>query len=77
MPLFDYRCKHCHRTVEVLVSQSTPPTLRCWFTDCAGAKDPQALERDGLGLGKAAPSPQFKGEGWARDGYASRKSSKT
>ncbi len=71
MPLFDYRCKHCHRTVEVLVPSGGLPTLSCVHDDCPGQRDPLALERDGLGFGSAAPSPQFKGSGWARDGYAS------
>ncbi len=72
MPLFDFVCRHCKKQHEVLVhsgSRSAP----CPDEGCVGHDDPQALEREGLGYGSKAPSAQFKGSGWARDGYSSSK----
>jgi len=73
VPLFAYRCVYCEKPCDVLVRSYEKPDLRCPDAGCRGHGDTGALTLDGLGLGSRPASPHFKGEGWAKDGYASRK----
>ncbi len=61
MPLYEYECTACHRRTEKIQKFSDPELTVCPF--CAGR-----LERT-----ITAPSFQFAGGGWYKDGYGSVK----
>jgi putative FmdB family regulatory protein len=58
MPLYEYGCKQCGKTVEMIQKFSDPPLLSC--ADCGGR-----LERL-----ISAPAIHFKGAGWYITDYA-------
>jgi len=57
MPLYEYRCVDCDRTVEVLQRVSDPDPVECSY--CGGK-----LERQ-----LSAPAIRFKGAGWYVNDY--------
>jgi putative FmdB family regulatory protein len=61
MPLYEYECKTCHKRTEKIQKFSDPEITVCPY--CAGE-----LERT-----ITAPSFQFAGGGWYKDGYGSAK----
>ncbi len=58
MPLYEYQCQECGRTVEVIQKFSDDPLSEC--SHCSGT-----LERL-----LSAPAIQFKGSGWYITDYA-------
>lgn len=64
MPLFDYVCRSCNYTEEVLLSLNEKYTKEC--PKCKATK----LEKQ-VGLS----SFHLKGTGWYKDGYSSKPSS--
>ncbi len=58
MPLYEYRCEACGRSLEVIQKFSEDPLTEC--PDCGGR-----LERL-----LSAPAIQFKGSGWYITDYA-------
>lgn len=69
MPLYEYRCRECERTFEVIQKFSDPELTEC--RDCGGP-----VERL-----LSAPAIQFKGSGWyvtdyGRSGSAGSRSAK-
>ena len=62
MPLYEYKCKSCGRTVEKLQKFSDPPFATCEF--CKGE-----LERL-----LSSSAIQFKGSGWYVTDYAKKSS---
>lgn len=58
MPLYEYQCKDCDRTFEIIQKLSDPEVGKC--TECGGK-----LERL-----LSAPAIQFKGSGWYITDYA-------
>jgi putative FmdB family regulatory protein len=61
MPLYEYECTACHRRTEKIQKFSDPELTVC--PHCSGP-----LERT-----ITAPSFQFAGGGWYKDGYGSVK----
>jgi len=61
MPLYEYECTSCHRRTEKIQKFSDPELTVC--PHCGGP-----LERT-----ITAPSFQFAGGGWYKDGYGSVK----
>ncbi len=61
MPLYEYECQQCHRRTEKIQKFSDPELTEC--PHCGGK-----LERT-----ITAPSFQFSGGGWYKDGYGSAK----
>lgn len=57
MPLYEYQCKACHKTSEVIQKFSDPNLTVC--NECGGA-----LERL-----LSAPAIRFKGSGWYVNDY--------
>lgn len=71
MPLVDYRCAYCASAIEVLVKSTDDACPEgCPNAACPNFGKQEAMEREPVQKGTAA---HFKGEGWARDGYASSK----
>lgn len=62
MPLYEYECSQCHRRTEKIQKFSDAPLTTC--PHCGA----EALERT-----VTAPSFQFAGGGWYKDGYGSVK----
>jgi putative FmdB family regulatory protein len=60
MPLYEYKCKKCHRRLEKIQKFSDPPMSKC--PECGGALE-QLL---------SAPAVQFKGSGWYVTDYAKK-----
>lgn len=65
MPLFIYKCPKCERTLEQLQASYRETAPLC--PTCADT--PDFLPR--MERVPSAPAVQFKGGGWAADGYAS------
>lgn len=65
MPLNVYECTKCGYEFEEIQKFSDPPLKKC--PECDGKLNKQ--------LG--SPSLQFKGGGWASDGYGNSKNSKS
>jgi putative FmdB family regulatory protein len=65
MPLYEYECSACHRRTEKIQKFSDAELTVC--PHCGGA-----LERT-----ITAPSFQFAGGGWYKDGYGSNKPTDT
>src|SRR5512147_2952271 len=63
MPLYEYLCQSCGRTLEVIQSYSEPPLAVC--DRCGGA----------LTKLMSAPAVQFKGTGWYVSDYGKSGSS--
>jgi predicted nucleic acid-binding Zn ribbon protein len=63
MPLFEYKCQCCHATRDILTMSAAkrPKHLPCQSCE-RGRMNQVAHPRTG--------APQFKGKGWARDGYS-------
>jgi putative FmdB family regulatory protein len=57
MPLYEYQCKDCHQTIEVIQKFSDPDLTECG--ECGGT-----LERL-----LSAPAIRFKGAGWYVNDY--------
>jgi putative FmdB family regulatory protein len=58
MPLYEFECIECYARVEKIMAShedQNPPCERCGG----------AMRRL-----PSAPTPQFKGSGWAKDGYS-------
>ena len=64
MPLYEYQCKNCGRTLEKRQKFSDPPLTVCPY--CNGTLE-QLI---------SAPAVQFKGGGWYADGYGNKGASK-
>jgi putative FmdB family regulatory protein len=60
MPLYEYRCKKCGETTEVLQSAKDKPLDKC--PKCGGA----VVKRT------SSPAIQFKGSGWYITDYAKK-----
>lgn len=58
MPMFDYRCESCEKTVEVLQKLSDPPKTAC--REC-GSEMVRLM---------GAPSFTLKGTGWYKPGHS-------
>lgn len=65
MPLNAYECTKCGYELEEIQKFSDPPLEKC--PECGGKLKKQF----------GSPSLQFKGGGWARDGYGNSKKSKS
>jgi putative FmdB family regulatory protein len=61
MPLYEYKCTHCHKHTEKIQKFSDPEITVC--PHCGGH-----LERV-----LSAPAVSFKGGGWYADGYGNAK----
>lgn len=61
MPIYEYRCKRCHKVFEVLQKISEEPLTTC--IDC-GAKVEKLV---------SSSSFQFKGNGWYVTDYKKKK----
>ena len=62
MPVYEYRCDKCGSTTEHIEKFSDPPAdLNC--AKCEGGKVERLI---------GVPALQFKGSGWAADGYSSK-----
>lgn len=67
MPLKDYRCLVCDTVIEALVKTVLDPCP----TGCPnGCCEGERMEPEPVNRGTA---PHFKGEGWAADGYSSKR----
>lgn len=64
MPIYEYRCTSCGRTVELLQRVADPPATEC--SHCQGVLEKLF----------SAPSFQFKGSGWYATDYAKGASGK-
>ena len=62
MPLYEYQCQNCKRTLEKRQKFSDPELTEC--PHCGGRLEKLL----------SAPAVQFKGGGWYADGYGSSKS---
>lgn len=60
MPIYEYRCMSCGRTVELLQRVADPPATEC--SHCQGELEKLF----------SAPSFQFKGSGWYVTDYGQR-----
>ena len=60
MPLYEYRCAKCGRTIEVLQSMKDAPLTI--HDDCGGALEKQI----------SSPAIQFKGAGWYVTDYSGK-----
>ena len=66
MPIYEYRCTSCGRTLEVIQKFDDKPLKKC--TDCSGALE-KLISRSAF---------QLRGGGWYNEGYGSQgKSSST
>ncbi len=65
MPIYEYQCQTCHRTLEKRQKFSDPELTDCPF--CGGHLEKQF----------SAPAVQFKGGGWYADGYGNKSPSKS
>lgn len=61
MPLYEFKCKKCNRTIEVLQKYNDPPPM------CKDHKEAHETERI---ISKTGFS--LKGTGWYKDGYVSK-----
>lgn len=64
MPIYEYQCQECGRTVEVMQRISDPPLAEC--SECGG----------GMKKLLSAPAFQFKGDGWYVTDYARKEKAK-
>ncbi|HSR52446.1 MAG TPA: zinc ribbon domain-containing protein [Acidobacteriota bacterium] len=60
MPLYEYRCKDCHQTIELIQKVSDPPPEAC--PQCGGTLEKLL----------SAPAIRFKGEGWYITDYSDK-----
>ncbi|HSR66999.1 MAG TPA: zinc ribbon domain-containing protein [Acidobacteriota bacterium] len=60
MPLYEFQCKDCHQTLEVIQRVSDPPPQEC--PQCGGTMTKLL----------SAPAIRFKGEGWYITDYSSK-----
>ncbi|MEM1249059.1 MAG: FmdB family zinc ribbon protein [Acidobacteriota bacterium] len=65
MPLYEYECRDCEETMEILQSHGERPKRKC--PSCGGR----------LQKVISAPAFQFKGTGWYVTDYADKKPGKT
>ena len=65
MPLYEYRCRSCKRTVEVLQKLDDRPLRKC--EECSGRLD-KLVSRTSF---------QLRGGGWYADGYGKSSKSKS
>lgn len=66
MPIYEYRCTSCGRTLEVIQKFDDKPLKKC--TECSGALE-KLISRSAF---------QLRGGGWYNEGYGSQgKSSST
>ena len=63
MPLYEYKCKKCGRTLEAIQSFAEPPLTTC---DRCGGELTKLM---------SAPAVQFKGSGWYVSDYGKSGSS--
>lgn len=63
MPLYEYKCSTCGERVEIIQRVSDPPYDHC--PKCGGAMKKQI----------SSPAIQFKGSGFYKTDYASKKDS--
>jgi len=61
MPIYEYRCKSCGRTLEVIQKVGEKPLTKC--TECSGALE-KLISRSAF---------QLKGGGWYNEGYGGGK----
>jgi len=64
MPIYEYQCQHCHRTLEKRQKFSDPELTVC--PHCGGKLEKLI----------SAPAVQFKGGGWYADGYGNKSTAK-
>lgn len=62
MPIYEYRCQHCHRHFEILQKINDQPMDHC--PECGGC----------LVRLVSSPAIQFRGSGWYITDYAHRNS---
>jgi putative FmdB family regulatory protein len=65
MPIYEYQCKNCGRTLEKRQKFSDEPLTVCPY--CEGPLEKLI----------SAPAVQFKGGGWYADGYGNKSPSKS
>ncbi len=65
MPIYEYQCQTCHRTLEKRQKFSDPELTVCPF--CEGKLEKMI----------SAPAVQFKGGGWYADGYGNKSTAKS
>ncbi len=65
MPIYEYQCQHCHRTLEKRQKFSDPELTECPY--CGGKLEKLI----------SAPAVQFKGGGWYADGYGNKAAAKS
>jgi putative FmdB family regulatory protein len=58
MPIYEYRCRKCHATFEVLQKAKDKPLAKC--RECDGPLEKLV----------SSPAIQFKGKGWYITDYA-------
>lgn len=61
MPIYEYDCHHCKKTIEAIQKVDESPLLACPHCSRPGLKKRTSLN-----------SFQLKGAGWYRDGYGGR-----
>jgi putative FmdB family regulatory protein len=60
MPIYVYQCQTCETVTEVIQKMSDPPLVKCDEEGCDGKLEKQLT----------TANPQFRGAGWASDGYS-------
>lgn len=60
MPIYVYECTTCGTTIEEIQKINDPPLTKCDEEDCDGKLEKQLT----------TANAQFKGTGWAKDGYS-------
>ena len=65
MPIYEYRCRSCGHTLEVIQKFDDKPLTRC--TECPGALE-KLISRSAF---------QLKGGGWYNEGYGGQAKSTT
>jgi putative FmdB family regulatory protein len=65
MPIYEYQCQNCHRSLEKRQKFSDPELTEC--PHCGGRLEKQI----------SAPAVQFKGGGWYADGYGNKAAAKS
>ncbi|HZN54190.1 MAG TPA: zinc ribbon domain-containing protein [Candidatus Polarisedimenticolaceae bacterium] len=60
MPIYEYRCKSCGRTLEVIQKIGDKPLTKC--TECSGSLE-KLISRSAF---------QLKGGGWYNEGYGGK-----
>lgn len=66
MPLYEYRCRKCDRTFEVIQKFDDPPVRRCRRNGCSGTVEKLI----------SVSAFHLKGGGWYADGYSKKKKEK-